>query len=174
MNVVGVVEGADWQVESWTARGTHTEKRADFAGWHEDVHSLIDNIQTPFRWALLTRDPLPVWGQGRVTLLGDACHPTQPFPAQGAVRAMEGGFILARALAGFDDVETALRRYEDARRDRTARMVRGSSENTRRFHNPELAHFAGAAAYVDREWQPERVRERYEWFLAYDATKVPL
>jgi salicylate hydroxylase len=174
MNFVGVVEGVDWQVESWTAQGTHAELHRDFAGWHADVHAMIAAIETPFRWAFLARDPLPVWGRGPVTLLGDACHPTLPFMAQGAVQAIEDGFILARALAGIPDTEQALRRYEDARRDRTARMVRGSNDNAKRFHNPELAHAAGAGAYIDREFEEGKVRERYDWLYTYNAETIPL
>ncbi|MDO9714793.1 FAD-dependent monooxygenase, partial [Paracraurococcus lichenis] len=83
--------------------------------------------------------PLPAWSVGRVTLLGDACHPTLPFLAQGAVMAIEDGFIVARALAVQpEDVPAALRRYEAARQARTARVVEGSAANTRRFHNPAL------------------------------------
>jgi salicylate hydroxylase len=174
MNFVGVVEGVDWQVESWTAQGTHAELHRDFAGWHPDIHAMIEVIDTPFRWAFLARDPLPVWGQGRVSLLGDACHPTLPFMAQGAVMAIEDGFILARALAEVDDPVAALRRYEDARRDRTARVVVGSSANTKRFHNPELAHAEGAAAYVAREFAVPVMRERTEWLYTYDVTRVPV
>jgi salicylate hydroxylase len=174
MNFVGVVEGVDWQVESWTAQGTHAELHRDFAGWHPDIHAMIEAIGTPFRWAFLARDPLPVWGQGRVSLLGDACHPTLPFMAQGAVMAIEDGFILARVLAEVDDPVAALRRYEDARRDRTARVVVGSSANTKRFHNPELAHAEGAAAYVAREFAVPVMRERTEWLYTYDVTKVPV
>jgi salicylate hydroxylase len=174
MNFVGVVEGVDWQVESWTAQGTHAELHRDFEGWHPDVHAMIEAIGTPFRWAFLARDPLPVWGQGRVSLLGDACHPTLPFMAQGAVMAIEDGFILARALAEIGDPEAALRRYEAARRDRTARVVTGSSANTKRFHNPELAHAEGAAAYVAREFAVPVMRERTEWLYTYDATQVPV
>jgi salicylate hydroxylase len=108
---------------------------------------------------------------GRVSLLGDACHPTLPFLAQGAVMALEDGFILARALdACGDDVEEALRRYENARKERTAKIVQGSADNTRRFHNPALAEPAGAQAYVDLEWAEERVKQRYEWLFTYDAT----
>jgi salicylate hydroxylase len=174
MNFVGVVEGVDWQVESWTAQGTHAELHRDFDGWHPDIHAMIEAIGTPFRWAFLARDPLPAWGQGRVSLLGDACHPTLPFMAQGAVMAIEDGFILARALAEIDDPAAALRRYEDARRDRTARVVVGSSANTKRFHNPELAHAEGAAAYVAREFAVPVMRERTEWLYTYDVTRVPV
>ena len=71
---------------------------------------------------------------GCVTLLGDACHPTLPFLAQGANMAIEDGMVLARCLDSFDSPE-ALRRYEAARLDRTSRIVRGSLENVSRYHN---------------------------------------
>src|SRR4030095_9394204 len=98
MNFVGALERSDWQVESWSARGTTAELAADFKGWHEEIHALICNIPVPYKWALMTRPPLERWTEGRVTLLGDACHSMVPFLAQGAVMAIEDGFILARCL----------------------------------------------------------------------------
>ena len=68
--------------------------------------------------------------------------------------------------------ELALLRYEQARLERTARVVRGSAENARRFHNPVLASHEGASAYVAREWAEERVKERYEWMFSHDVDAV--
>jgi salicylate hydroxylase len=175
VNFVGAVEGGGWEVESWSERGTHEECLADFAGWHEDVQAMIRAIDVPYKWALMVREPMPQWSKGSVTLLGDACHPTLPFLAQGAGMALEDGYILARALAQYGgDLPDALRRYEAARHERTARIVRGSAANAERFHNPALAHAEGAAAYVTREWSEERVKERYEWLFQYDVDAVPL
>lgn len=174
MNFIGVVERSDIPVESWSVRGTQADCLKDFSGWHADVQAMIRAIDTPFKWALMQRAPMERWSEGRVSLLGDACHPTLPFLAQGAVMALEDGFILARALAAETDIAQALSRYEDARKERTRRIVQGAADNTKRFHNPELAHKEGASAYVDREWNEERVRQRYDWLFTYDVTQVPV
>ena len=175
MNFVGALERTDWRVESWSARGTTQELAADFAGWHEDVHALIRNIPAPHKWALMTRPPMARWSAGRVTLLGDACHSMVPFLAQGAVMAIEDGFILARALTeGTGDVALRLSRYENARRERTRRAVEGSCGNIARFHNRALADPAMGRAYIEREWAGQNVAERYEWLFRYDVSTVPL
>lgn len=174
MNFVGIVETDRWVSESWTERGTHAECHADFEGWHSDVHALVRNIDVPYRWALMARPPLGTWTNGLVTLLGDASHPTLPFLAQGAVMAIEDGFILGRSLAEVDDVGDALHRFEAARIVRTTKIVEKSTENGRRFHNPELASATGAAEYVDLEWSPERVKERYDWLFKYRVDEVPV
>ena len=173
INFIGTVERDDWRIESWTARGTREECHADFRGWHDDIHRMIDGIETPYRWALMGRAPLEKWSSGRVTLLGDACHPMLPAYAQGASMALEDGYILARALAGAGgNIEQALVRYENARRERTTRVVHGSAENMRRFQNHAMADPATAQDYVDREWAEERVKQRYEWLFTYDVTSV--
>ena len=174
MNFIGVVERSDIPVESWSVRGSQEDCLKDFSGWHDDVQTMIKSIDTPFKWALMQRAPMERWSEGRVSLLGDACHPTLPFLAQGAVMALEDGFILARALEADTDIAPALRRYEAARLERTRRIVQGAADNTKRFHNPELASVEGASAYVDREWNEERVRQRYDWLFTYDVTQVPL
>ena len=173
MNFVGLRERADWRIESWSTKGTTEEVLADFRGWSEDVQTLIRALATPYKWAMMVREPMAKWTVGRVTLLGDACHSMLPMLAQGAVMAIEDGYILARCLAG-GDVPEGLARYEQARHGRTRKVVEGSAANAQRFHNPQLADPAGAKEYVDREWAPARVAERYEWLFRYDVTQVPV
>lgn len=175
MNFVYALERSDWQVESWSARGTNEELTHDVRGWHEDVQTLVRNIPVPYKWALMVRAPMERWSIGRVTLLGDACHSMLPFLGQGANTAMEDGYILARALTELDgDIPSRLLRYENARRDRTRRAVEGSADNIHRFHNKVLADPVKAREHVSREWAGEPIAERYEWIFRYDVTKVEL
>ncbi|MDB5946969.1 MAG: Salicylate 1-monooxygenase [Ramlibacter sp.] len=173
LNFVGIVERSDWLTESWNTPGTRAECAADFAGWHEDVRLMIDNIGQPYKWALMSRQPLQSWSSGRVTLLGDACHPTLPFLAQGAAMAIEDGIVLAGALkANPDDIGAAVALYERCRIERTSRIVQGAISAGRRFHNPELADVERARAYVEREWSEDKVRNTYQWLFEYNALEA--
>ncbi len=146
---------------------------ADFANWHPTIKQIIRALEVPYKWAFIGREPLTTWAFGRVCLSGDACHPTLPFLAQGANMAIEDGLILARCIAAnADDLPAALRRFEQLRVGRTAAIVRGSTETAKRFHNPILADPERAADYVTREWDPERIKTRYDWLYEYDARTV--
>lgn len=173
MNFISFVERDDWQVESWVTQGSTGELANDFHGWHDDVHAMIARIATPYKWALMVRGPMPAWSKGRITLLGDACHPTLPFLGQGGVMSIEDGYIVAACLEKyFDDPAVAFARYEEIRRERTASVVTKAAANCRLAFSPALAEPNAVAKEVAREWQQERVRERMEWLYAYDATAV--
>jgi salicylate hydroxylase len=176
MNFVGFVERDDWQVESWSAAGTAEELADDFGGWHADVHAMIRALDTPFRWALMVRDPMARWSRGRIALLGDACHPTLPFLGQGAVMAIEDGYVLAACLAKYaDDPAAAFARYEAIRCERTATVVRKSHEMRGQAFSPALAEANPQDAMATaRDWQQVRAKERLEWLYAYDATAVEI
>jgi 2-polyprenyl-6-methoxyphenol hydroxylase-like FAD-dependent oxidoreductase len=139
LNVVCVLEEDSWTRESWTDPGDVGELRAAFAGWHPTVRGVVEALDHPLKWALFDRAPLPRWGAGAVTLLGDACHPMLPYAAQGAGQAVEDAAVLAAVLTGCDraGVPAALARYAELRRARTARVQGMSRENGVRFHLPD-------------------------------------
>lgn len=135
MNVVCVVEHGDWTSESWTDKGEVADVLARYEGWHPTVRGLISAFPETFIWALHDRAELPRWNDGRVALLGDACHPMLPMMAQGAAQSIEDGAALASLLAAMpDDIQGALARYELVRKPRATRLQQASANNRTRFH----------------------------------------
>ncbi|MFZ9506419.1 MAG: FAD-dependent monooxygenase [Burkholderiaceae bacterium] len=127
-----------WTEESWTTAGDVNELREVYRDFHPDARKLLQACDSVMKSALYEREPLARWSVGRVTLLGDACHPMLPFMAQGAGMAIEDAVVLGRALAPLAtlgdnapgaSIEAALTRYENARRERTARIQIGSRGN---------------------------------------------
>jgi salicylate hydroxylase len=171
MNFTGIVERDDWQIESWRVEGTTDELANDFRGWHRDVQVLIQNVGSPFKWALMARRPLDRWSKGRITLLGDACHPTLPFLGQGAVMAIEDAYVVAACLEKYFEFPTSVfERYEGVRRTRTASVVQKSHENRKQTFSAALAEESEIAASVKSEWQQVRANERLDWLYKYDVT----
>ena len=99
-----------------------------FAGWYQPVLDLIE--ATPPSSILKTlacdREPTRTWGDGRMTLLGDAIHPTTPNLGQGGCLAIEDAAVLAKCLEKHGVSEKALRAYERRRFRRTAALTRYS------------------------------------------------
>jgi salicylate hydroxylase len=138
INFVAVVEQDSWTRESWTDHGDKADALAAFDGWHPQVRGLLEAVDQTFVWALFDRAPLDRWSKGRVTLLGDACHPMLPFMAQGAAQAIEDGATLTACLVeGGSDPVRALERYERLRIPRTARLQMMSADNKTRYHLPD-------------------------------------
>lgn len=99
-----------------------------FGGWHQPIPQLIE--ATPddeiLKNGTYDRPPARRWGRGRVTLLGDAAHPTTPNLGQGGCMAIEDGAVLACSLANASDAAAGLRAYEARRFRRTAWITRQS------------------------------------------------
>lgn len=104
------------------------ELLALYHGWPEPVETLIE---TTDERAIFARDgfdrkPVARWGEGPVTLLGDAAHPMTPNLGQGACQAIEDSVVLGRCLEDASDPVSALREYERRRIDRSAYFVKRS------------------------------------------------
>lgn len=171
-NFVGVVERDDWKNESWTEQGSREDALADFAGWHPTITTLLEQADAHYRWALFDRAPLDKWVDGRVALLGDACHPMLPFMAQGAVQAIEDGYVLARNLAEQDDHPSALTAYFDARHGRTAKVQASARANMDLFHQRTAA---GKLKTYGPMWladkiKPDLATQRLAWLYGHDVT----
>ncbi len=173
VNWVGVAPTDDWRVESWTAEGRIDEALADYEGWNHTVRGLIEAMRgsTIYRWGMYDRDPLPVWGEDGVTLLGDACHPMLPYMAQGAAQAIEDAVVLAGALSTIDDPHTALRRYEDLRRDRTAAVQLAARTNEQQFHLPDGSEQRARDERLGAQ-SGSGATHRNAWVFDYDAVAV--
>jgi 2-polyprenyl-6-methoxyphenol hydroxylase-like FAD-dependent oxidoreductase len=108
-----------------------------FDGWSGPAQELIRATapETIVRNDIFDRTPSESWGRGRVTMLGDAVHPTTPDLGQGGCLAIEDSVVLARclekyarpdSLASITDIELALRTFEQRRKLRTATIVAAS------------------------------------------------
>jgi salicylate hydroxylase len=172
VNFVAVTGEDSWLRESWVDRGEVADALAAFEGWHPQVLSIIGSADETYKWALFDRSPLPQWSAGRVTLLGDSCHPMLPFMGQGAAQAIEDAATLKGCLEKFsDDVPEALRLYEQLRLPRASRLQGMSEINKTRFHLPdgqaqEARDAEMASGATDWSWAA------IAWLYEHDADVV--
>ncbi len=143
VNYVGLCERDGWREEGWSIRASVDEVLGEYAGWYEDVRTIIRNTPPDglLKWALFDREPLERWSLGRVALLGDAAHPMLPFLGQGAAMGIEDGLVLARAVAAAGSLDEALQRYVEARQPRTTWVMRESREAARNYHSGRSGNF---------------------------------
>ncbi|MBY5565310.1 FAD-dependent monooxygenase [Rhizobium leguminosarum] len=129
--VTGVPHPA-WEFDGAFVQSSREEMSEAFAGYHPVIQALVEATDDVTKWPLFNRNPLPLWSQSRMVLLGDACHPMKPHMAQGAAMAIEDAAMLARCLqeTGSQDYATAFRLYEASRRDRATQVQTVSNANT--------------------------------------------
>jgi salicylate hydroxylase len=168
VNIVAVCSDR-WQSAAWsTGAGRDAVlERFPAAAWTPAVRELLAAPDRWQKWALYDRPPLASWGRGPVTLLGDAAHPMLPFLAQGAAMAIEDAAVLARELvrAPPGDRSAALRRYEAARRPRTARVQNAARRNDFHYHLRGPAAFARDTAL--RVLGGPRLLAQYDWIYRW-------
>jgi salicylate hydroxylase len=173
VNFVAVIEQDSWTRESWTDRGNVAEALSAFAGWHPQVHEILQSVDETFIWGLFDRAQLPQWSSGRVTLLGDACHPMLPFMAQGAAQALEDGAALTSCLVQRNarPIEESLRLYETVRKPRATQVQNLSESNKTRFHLPD-----GTAQRARDEQMASGATDfsikAVDWIYAHDASEL--
>jgi 3-hydroxybenzoate 6-monooxygenase len=153
-------------IASYRAELNHTYRHS-----HPSMKALLAMMDLDRRWAISDRDPIRHWSQGRVTLLGDAAHPTLQSLAQGACMAIEDAVCLAEfARLADGDFERAFRHYERARYLRTARVQYES-----RYLWDNVYHLDGIEREVMREASSRRTEQDMFECLAwlYDGFALP-
>lgn len=158
------------QTEVWgVTDGSKEEVQSYFDGICPKARQLIDLPKTWKRWATADREPIGQWSYGRVTLLGDAAHPTTQYMAQGACMAMEDGVTLGEALRVNDNNwAKALDLYQRSRVSRTARIVLSSREMGRIYHAKGVERLVRNDLWKGRT--PERFYDAMEWLYGWNVT----
>ncbi|HEV7627061.1 MAG TPA: FAD-dependent monooxygenase, partial [Streptomyces sp.] len=164
LNVVACVPCTDEVAEKWVAPSSAEELAEAFPGWDDRVPAMLSKAKEDVScFALYHRRPDPVWMDGNVALLGDACHAMLPYQAQGASQAMEDAAVLAEELGAVtaDGIRPALRRYVDRRAKHAGMVQQASLRNKTFYHFPDgpeqrerdarLAHFDGESD-VSYDW----------------------
>jgi salicylate hydroxylase len=167
VNIVAAC-GGRWQGSGWNTGVGRNEVLDRFppAAWAAAARQLLAAPAHWQKWPLYDREPSTSWGQGPVTLIGDAAHPMLPFLAQGAAMAIEDAAVLARELARSPvDCVAALRSYESERRMRTARVQREARRNDFRYHLRQPAAFIRDA--ILQALGGERLLARYDWIYQW-------
>lgn len=157
------------ELEQWgVTEGSQAEVQSYFQGLCPKARQLIDLPKSWKRWATADREPIGQWSFGRVTLLGDAAHPTTQYMAQGACMAIEDAVTLGEALRVHgNDIEKAFDLYQRSRVARTARIVLSSREMGRIYHAKGVERLVRNDLWRGRS--PERFYDAMEWLYGWNV-----
>ncbi|PWC31603.1 3-hydroxybenzoate 6-monooxygenase [Azospirillum sp. TSO22-1] len=115
--------------------GTREEILGRFGDIVPKARKLLEKPTEWRRWVLGDREPIENWTDGRVTLLGDAAHPTHQYFAQGACMALEDSVCLADKIERFEgDLAAAFAAYQEERIVRAYRVVLSSRMLGKIYH----------------------------------------
>lgn len=165
-NLVAVFH-SDKYDEGWNSFGDTAELHERFAQSVPQVRELLGKIDTWKMWVLCDREPVKIWSDRRVTLLGDAAHPMLQYLAQGAGQAIEDAVVLGEALkATQGDAGEAFLKYQQARYLRTGRVqltarfygdIYHASGVTRELRNAMFQGGKESAGFAGLKWMYEGI-----------------
>ncbi|KAI3399572.1 hypothetical protein diail_6211 [Diaporthe ilicicola] len=175
LNIVAFISKREDEIpdlrESWTSTCDRRELEEDFGDCEETVHKIIQLMpERPSKWRINDHEPVPQWVflDGKVVLLGDACHATTPHQGAGAGQAVEDGYILSKALADWlsrgkkGPLKEWMELYQRIRLPRAQKVVATSRQAGAlyEFESPDLIDlpYEEAVPIV-----AERLQERLKW-----------
>lgn len=115
-----------WRKEDWNRTADLADFLPAFEDWRFDwldVPALIRGAKQVFEYPMVDRDPIDRWTDGRVTLMGDAAHPTYPVGSNGASQAIVDARIIGAKLIEHGVGPAALEAYEAIVRPATERVI---------------------------------------------------
>jgi salicylate hydroxylase len=170
-NIVAVEEREAWAAEGWNHVDDPDNLARAFSGFAQEVRGWLAQIEQVHLWGLFRHPVAARWHDDRRAILGDAAHPTLPFLAQGANMALEDAWVLADQLDRMPQSE-ALSSYQEARRDRVARVIAAANANARNYHlsSPVVRTAAHAALRLGGAIAPAAALRRFDWIYGHDVT----
>src|SRR5438105_10046110 len=176
--IVGDVDGEGTQLVNWTSEvplfgkpkndWNKPGKLEDFLPIYEswrfdwlDVPALLKRSEVLLEYPMVDRDPVKRWTFGRVTLVGDAAHPMYQRGSNGCAQALIDARVLADFMKSSDDLQAALRAYEEARLEPTTKVVLTNRSMPPDFINLKVEELTGDAPFddLDRYVSQDELRE---------------
>ncbi len=156
--------------EEWGVKdGSKEEVESYFQGIAPKARQLIELPKSWKRWATADKEPIENWVFGRVTILGDAAHPTTQYMAQGACMAMEDAVTRGEALRVTNkNWAAALELYRKNRVARTGRIVLSSREMGRIYHATGVERLIRNQMWKNRP--QERFYDAMEWLYSWNVS----
>ena len=165
VDIIATIEET-YNYDGWGTPGETEDLLPFFADWHKGPYEMLEHLSDWTKWTLFTMKPLKAWGHERLTLLGDAAHPVRPFLAQGSAMAIEDAAVLADEVQKSpDEIPLALRRYEQLRAPRAARVQNASERLGNVYHLAGLLRWA--RNFVIRRREPDALLARYDWLYGF-------
>ena len=171
INIIGVQSNENLAPESWNNEGSPEKFNNEFSDFNTSVTNILSDITEVKLWGLYSHPTLKSWSHKNVVLLGDAAHPMLPFMAQGSCMALEDAAVLARVLNKINNIDTALKKYENIRKKRVTAVQKTSIKNGKFFHinNLILRKFFHITMLFITKLHPSFLKNRYNWIYNYKA-----
>lgn len=115
-----------WRREDWSREADIGEFAPAFDDWRFDwldVPTLIRGAEKVYEYPMVDRDPVDRWTEGRMTLIGDAAHPTYPVGSNGASQAILDARVLGRQILDSGPTSRSLEDFEAIIRPKTRGII---------------------------------------------------
>ena len=146
INWMAEIQQDAFEKNDWSQSGNLADFLPIYQSWRFDwldVPEMIRNADVILEYPMVDKDPVERWTFGRVTLAGDAAHPMYPRGSNGAAQSTIDARVLADALQENPDPRAALKTFEAARREATAKVVRTNREHPPDFINIKVEELVG-------------------------------